>query len=742
MKILRRILIVFLALVAIAAIAGTAFYFITTKNSRLDEGKLYLSESYATVYDAADEKIADVSSENANKKVKLSGLPDHVKNAFISTEDKRFYKHNGLDYARIAKATLKNLTSRSFKQGASTISQQLVKNTHLTNEKTLSRKLKEIKLTRALEKKYSKDEILEMYLNTIYFGHNCYGIASASNYYFGKDAESLSQAESAMLAAVIRSPGNYSPFINPQKCLSARNAVLKRMREQGYISESDYEKEILSPLPEKKDNGIASKSYLQCAYEEFENLPIYSPYAFTRGYKIYTYMDSGLQNYVENLKTDADRSGKSIVVENNATCGIAAYYSTEGNIPRQPGSLFKPLAVYAPAIEENLLSACTPIADEKTNFDGYAPSNYKDVYHGYVTCRQALAQSLNVPAVKTLSRLGIDKSEKYLSRMGLRLSGKDKNLSLALGGVSEGYTLTQLTGAFSVFANEGYFSPPAFIRKIEDSEGNIVYERKLLSVKVFSEDTVYIVNDILKSAAKEGTAKKLAALPFDVCAKTGTCGSEKGNTDAYAVSYTKDYTVNIWMGNADNKLTDITGGGLPCHYAMLIDKKIYKDKRPTPFHDSENIEEAVLDKISFDKYHSVVQADENQPKKYTFTDIFRKSNLPKETSKFFKTPEAKASVAYKNNRVFIKLSQTEYYDIMVKRTLNGKSKVIYEGKYEQVLTDDNILPNEKYEYTVIPYYTTDGGEKIFGKELRLPVVYTKSAKKNATISDHFDWWEN
>ena len=737
MKVFGKIMLIVGAALLIALAAFVLFALIATANVKLDPERLHTESAQVQLLASDGEKIA-----SPKQYVGLETLPSHLPAAFVAVEDKRFYAHGGLDVLRIGKAALKNIASFSFREGASTISQQLIKNTHLSGEKTIRRKLKEWKLTFELEKSYSKEQILELYLNSIYFGHSAFGVGSAAQYYFGKDAGELLPAESAMLAALVRSPNRYSPFINAEKCRNVRNSILARMQALGYLSSEDAAAAQNAPLPSAAAGEGSGNTYLSAVRDELQNIPLASPYSLLHGCKIYTYMNASLQSYVEELKTDADRSGKSILICDNRSGGAAAWFTTEGTFRRQPGSLLKPLAVYAPAIEENLLSACTPIADEKTNFDGYAPSNYKDVYHGYVTCRQALAQSLNVPAVKTLSRLGIDKSEKYLSRMGLRLSGKDKNLSLALGGVSEGYTLTQLTGAFSVFANEGYFSPPAFIRKIEDSEGNIVYERKLLSVKVFSEDTVYIVNDILKSAAKEGTAKKLAALPFDVCAKTGTCGSEKGNTDAYAVSYTKDYTVNIWMGNADNKLTDITGGGLPCHYAMLIDKKIYKDKRPTPFHDSENIEEAVLDKISFDKYHSVVRADENQPKKNTFTDIFRKSNLPKETSKFFKAPEAKASVAYKNNRVFIKLSQTEYYDIMVKRTLNGKSKVIYEGKCEQVLTDDNILPNEKYEYTVIPYYTTDGGEKIFGKELRLPVVYTKSAKKNATISDHFDWWEN
>lgn len=742
MKVVRNIFIIMLAFILVAAVACTAYYFIATADVRLQKEKLLPSDDYATVLDVYGKEAAEISFVNADKKVSVSELPEYTKTAFIASEDKKFYRHHGLDYARIVKAAMTNIGARSFKQGASTISQQLIKNTHLTNEKTFKRKLREIKLTRQLEKNYSKDEILELYLNTIYFGHNCYGIAGAADFYFSKSAQTLTPAESAMLAAIIRSPNNYSPFVNASKCLSARNSVLKRMFEQGYISEAEYESAKNEPLPVRAENSISSRSYLRGVSEELESLTeIYSPYRILRGAKIYTYLEPELQKYLENLSTDADRSGKSILIENNKTYGIAACYTSEGNIPRQPGSLIKPLAVYAPALEENIISACTPIADEKTDFDGYSPSNYKDAYHGYVSARRALAESMNVPAVKILSKLGIEKSETYLSAMGLKLEEEDKTLSLALGGISRGFTLRKIAAAYALFANEGVFAPSAFISKIVDCEGNILYQRNPIKTRVFSDDTVFIINDMLKEAVKSGTAKKLASFRFDLCAKTGTVGNEEGNTDAYAVSYTSEHTVGVWMGNADNAKTDITGGGLPCHYAMLINKFLYTDAPPAPFAASQNVQSASIDQISYEKYHEVLLADPKEPRSFTFEDIFRKSNLPAQTSDLFSSAKTEADISCRNNKVYIDICQAEYFDICVKRKNNGQSKIIYEGKNKQIC-DDDIKEKVKYIYSVTPYFTDKDGNKVYGSELILPEIYVKKFVQDSKEDRYGAWWKD
>lgn len=736
MKVLTKITIVFLCVLLASATAAAAYYFIATRDTRLEAEKFSLAQNCAVILDNSDHKVSEINFSQKHKTVNVAKIPSYVKDAFISAEDKNFYSHHGLDYKRMLRAALTNLRAGSFKQGASTISQQLVKNTQLSNEKTLARKLKEIKLTLQLEKKYSKDEILEMYLNTIYFGHTCYGIAEAADFYFGKEPSELTLPEGAMLAAVIRSPNNYSPFTNSEKCLNARNSVLRRMFTLGKISESEYEKAENQPLPQPREKSFSSDSYLDAVYEEFQNLPLFSPYKLREGFRIYTYMDETMQEYIRQLSTDADRSGKSLIVCNNQTRGVSAFFSTEGNLRRQPGSAVKPLAVYAPALEENLISPCTPICDEATDFGGYAPANYHDKYCGWISVQDALAQSLNIPAVKILNELGIEKSCAYLQRLNLPVLDTDKNLSLALGGMTEGFTLPELSAAYAAFANGGQFAPVAFIRKVESEDGEILYERNPIPIRAFSSDTACLTNKMLHSCVQNGTAKKLNILPFEVCAKTGTSGTEKGNTDAWTISYTTLHTVGVWMGNADNSLTNITGGGLPCHYAMLILKKQYQNSAPQNFTDDPDIVTCTLDKIAYDKDHILRLASQNQPTATTFTELFRKSNCPKDQTSDLITENC--SLRLENNTVMIDLCQTEYYNYLIKRENRSKTKTIFDGKANASFHDKTVKAGEKYVYTVCPYSINDKGERIYGKEIRLPAVIIPKTPKD--IPDN--WWEH
>lgn len=734
MKILLKSLIAFLCLLLILFTVFAVYAFVVTRDAKLDVAKFEQASKYISIYDGDDKKLSELSLYGANKSVHADELPDHVKNAFIAAEDKNFYRHHGLDYKGIARAIVKNIQARSFRQGASTISQQLVKNTQLSSEKTLARKLKEIKLTKQLERRFSKNKILESYLNTIYFGHGCYGIAGAANYYFGKEPADLSAAEGATLAAVIRSPNNYSPFVAPEKCKKVRDGILKQMLSLGYLTQSEYDEAVQQPLPLRSENSIGSQCYLAAVYDELESLPIFAPYELRNGWNIYTYMDSALQKYTEELHTDADRSGKAIAICDNKTGGIRVWYSTEGNLRRQPGSAIKPLAVYAPAAEENLISPCTPILDEKTGFGGYTPSNYKDNYRGWVSVRQALADSLNIPAVKILDMLGTDVSAAYLQRLGLPLPEEDKTLALALGGISHGYTPTEMAGAYAALA-DGVYTQPAFIRKILSADGKTVYERSPQKRRVFSESTAALISDMLRTAAKTGTAKKLATLPFEICAKTGTSGTEKGNTDAWTVSYTTAHTVSVWMGNADNSLTDITGGGLPCHYALLLNKKLYAKSTPENF-SRDGLTECRIDKIAYERDHEVLRASDAQPDKYTFTELFRSDRLPEQTSSTFETPRAQAEISYSNGTVTILLSDTEYYSFRIRRTGGGKTVTVADGPCAGGVTDSDLRADTVYTYTVIPYFRDAGGNIHEGEPIVLPSVY---CNKPDTIPP--EWWK-
>ncbi|MBQ8446781.1 MAG: transglycosylase domain-containing protein, partial [Clostridia bacterium] len=401
MKIIKKLLWLGFVLFMLATIFALGYYVAVTKNIAIDPQKLMLNEKSIVVYDQNGEPIKGVSALSRAQTVTIAEIPQHVKDAFICTEDKRFYKHGGFDTLRFGRAVLNNLKAGSFKEGASTISQQLIKNTHLTQEKTVKRKLQEWKLTRQLEKRYTKDEILEKYLNTIYFGHNCFGIVSAADFYFQKSPRELSLADSAILAGLVKSPNYYSPFKNPERCQKRKNSVLNLMQKNGKITEIQQKAAQNEPLPLlnplQKNTG-----FLHFVFDELTDIS--EKYDFTVGghVEIETCLDPKLQCELEELATSVTETDKIIMVLDNERHLFKACVSSVGNIKRLPGSLIKPLLIYAPALEENVLAPATPILDEKINYHGYSPENYGGIYHGYVSMREAVEKSLNVPAVKCL----------------------------------------------------------------------------------------------------------------------------------------------------------------------------------------------------------------------------------------------------------------------------------------------------------------------------------------------------
>lgn len=715
-----------LGVLAALVIAALVYYFAVTAGSKLSSEKLALPETALSVFNADGGRM---NAKSENRIAPLSECPDHLPSAFVAVEDKRFYSHNGFDYKRIGKALLKNAASFSFKEGASTISQQLIKNTHLSGEKTVKRKLKELKLTRALEAHYSKEQIMELYLNSIYFGHNAFGVRNAANFYFGKDVSELSPAESATLAALVKSPNRYSPFKDAEKCLTRRNFVLKLMREQGYLSDADYAEAVKTELPpaphvteEKND------SYLSLVYDE-----LYALYPESDGdllnLRVYTYEEPALQAELEKIKAESDVGA---VVQDNRTHAIRAYYSTAGTIKRLPASTVKPLLVYAPALEENVITPATPLLDEKTDFSGYCPSNYGGTYHGYVSARYALAHSLNVPAVKILNTLGVEKACAYLNKMELPVGKEDYSLALALGGMREGFTLPSLASAYSTFACMGNFAPARTIRKIEDANGRVIYEHNPITHKVFSDDVCFLINDMLRETAESGTAKKLSSLGFPVCAKTGTGANANGNTDAYTVSYTQNDTVAVWLGNKDNSPITATGGGLPANIAYSINKYLYRHAPPEPFGNCDGVEKLSFDREEYENNHKILLSDPAAPQLFEMSDYFRKCARPQETSSRFSVPTIqKPSIYVKNGAVKIVLCHAEYYDYIIKRENRGKTEVIYNGKYRENIYDNSVRSGESYTYCVIPLYAGKEGAPVY-----LPSVKIDSGNY---VPD--DWWD-
>ena len=717
-KFLKITGIVLLCLIIISS-ALFFTYLILTKDAKLDPAKLNSSNASITLLDDFGGEIT-AASLGGKQNIELKNLKPDTINAFIASEDRTFFKHNGLNFKRILKALYRNITSGSFKEGASTISQQLIKNTHLTGDKTISRKLNEIRLTGELEKKYSKEQILEMYLNTIYFGHNCYGLESAAKFYFSKSAEELNLSESATLAGLLSSPNNYSPFKNPEKCLMRRNLVLKAMKDCKFISDGQYENTLKSPINAQKNSEKGSFSdYTEAVFDELGEIDI-DFYGLTDGCKILTYLNPEAQKNIENYEYGCDNA----VLITNKSGGISAFKSTIGFAKRQPGSTIKPLAVYAPAIEEKLISPYTKILDEKIDFGGYSPENNDKKYHGYVTVADSIKFSYNVPAVKTLNSLTLENAEKYLKLMNINLEEDEKNLSFALGGMKYGLNLCQIADGYSCFSNGGVYSPSKFIKKIVDKSGKTIYENTPIKQKVFSQGTCSLMNETLIETAKSGTAKKLKDFKFDVAAKTGTCGDAEGNTDAYAIAYTSQNTIAVWLGDKDNKKSDITGGNQACQAAKNIISSLYSSEYPEKLETQKGTETIEIDFEEYDKNNKIILADGCSPDLNKFKVKCLPEQKPKLTSTRFSSPEIiSPKISVQNNQVKIELCQTKYYAYLINRAKNGQNELIYDGKWKNCISDN---PSEGvYVYSVTPYYF-DGKTKHMGKTLNLPAVNISS----------------
>ena len=725
MKRAIKIITILIGILSVLILTALFYYLSVTKNEKLDRDKLTLNTRCIRLYDGSG---AEMQSANKQSAAPYSSFPQALPNAFVAVEDKNFYRHNGFDYKRIVKAAMKNVASFSFSQGASTISQQLIKNTHLTGEKTINRKLKEFKLTQILENRYSIEVIMELYLNSIFFGHSAFGIRDAARYYFGKAVEDLAPADCAMLAALVKSPNRYSPFKEAEKCLARRNLVLSLMQKQGYLTDAEYTEAINTPLPATPVE-TAEDDYVTRVYEELTELfpDIGSDNA--ADLRVYTFCDRNLQSELNKLQAESDFS---VLVRDNVSHGIKAIRATAGALKRLPASAIKPLLVYAPAFEENIVSPLTPILDQKTDFGGYSPDDYGGATNGYVSVRQAIAKSINIPAVKILNELGAERGAAYLKKMNLDIPEEDYSLALALGGMKEGFTLPALADGYATFANQGNFAPSRTIARIEDGRGKTLYRFMPAPQRVFSEDVSCIMNDVLQTTVQSGTAKKLKTLPFPVCAKTGTGGTDAGNTDAYTISYTKNDVVAVWMGNRDNTPITATGGGLPANMALRVWKSLYTDSKPDPFPVCDDVVTLDYDLEEYETNQKILIADPLAPVYTRGTEIFRKSNLPLAKSEKFTLPNIETpKVSVKNQTVYFELCQTKYYDYVIKRENRGKTTTIYNGKYQKTICDNSVRAGESYRYTVIPIYNGTEGRAVVLPLVRIP-------KTNALPDE---WWD-
>lgn len=712
MKLFLKILLPTVFSLVIVFTGALIYYSSITNGVELDVSKLENTTSACSVYDENGCEITSTDGFTVENEP-----PKNLRNAFVAIEDKRFYSHRGVDYKSMARAVINNLKSGKIKEGASTITQQLIKNVYLSGEKTLNRKLKEIKLAGQLEKTYSKDEILNLYLNKIYYGEGSYGVVAAAKRYFGKEPGNLSLSECATLAAIVKAPSTYSPYKNYELCKGRRNLVLKEMLSQGFIEETDYGSAVSEPitLADKTDENISDFSD-ETICEAIEILHKENAEQLN-GYKIYTSVNRDLQKTLPTPTISNTARDFIALVTDNSVGKIIAYKSTIGQIRRCPASAAKPWLVYAPAIEEMYVTEATKILDEKTDFGGYTPSNVGKNYRGYVSVKEAMSKSLNVPTVKIANSLGIKKIKEYAKKMGISFTNDD--LSVSLGNLSGGITLKDLTSAYSPFFSGGYYKKVGFITKIVNPEGKTVYESDNIGkIKIFSESTCFIVNDMLKETVKTGTAKKLATLDVPVYAKTGTNGNENGNSDAYCIAYTPEYTVSVWMGNANETLmpNSITGGTEPAKTAKEIFSCLYKNKTVKDFDVPDSVKYVEIDKKEYENNQRLVLPDTSSRDNPSFW--FAVGTEPKGHENIIMPviKDYKITVNNGNIIIFVNADDGVSYSLTDK-----KNHISLFGKGKSELVIKNTIKGIKYDFTITPY-SRNGDDITFGKEIKLPSV--------------------
>ncbi|ODA40873.1 PBP1A family penicillin-binding protein [Desulfosporosinus sp. BG] len=605
-KFWKRVFISLTALL-ILFISGFSIYV-----STLDVSKLQSPLAQPTyIYDRYENKVSELSSSKIDP-VPIEKVPKTMQQAIVATEDRRFYEHQGVDIWSIFRALVHDLRSGNFSEGGSTITQQLAKNMFLPTDKTLNRKLKEAAYAFKIELTLSKDQILEEYLNQIYFGEGRWGIQNAAQYYFGKNVQDLDLAESAMLAGLPKAPSLFNPVKDKEKALERRNVVLSLMKEQNYISEADYERAHSSPITLRK--GVLDT--LSGKFEPYVNYVLdeaISLYGFTEdqlltgGLQIYTEMDPKVQQAAEDVYNDNQyfpqgkpdqivQSGMAIIDQHNGGIrglvgnreqSVFRAFDHATQLKRQPGSSIKPLAVYGPALEKGY----TPnslLYDGPLNINGYSPKDYDYQYRGQVTMENALQNSWNIPAVWLLNEVGLDSGMSFAQRAGLPLTTNDRTLSLALGGLTTGVSPLQMAQAYGAFANLGTMNKAYAIDKIASANGYVFAQAKSESVQVTDPQNAYTMTKLLENVVNNGTGKN-AFLGRPTAGKTGSVelphtqefsGIAKGAKDVWFVGYTPELTAAIWMGydkTDQNHYLTISGGSGPAVVFYEVLSRALKD---------------------------------------------------------------------------------------------------------------------------------------------------------------------
>ncbi|MCI5836665.1 MAG: PBP1A family penicillin-binding protein [Veillonellaceae bacterium] len=537
------------------------------------------------VFDIKGRLIRTIHAEENRLPVDLEQVPVHLQQAFLAAEDIRFYDHMGIDPRSILRAVWANIGQQGIAQGGSTITQQLARNAFLTQNRTLERKFQEAILALQIEREYTKPQILEMYMNQIYFGQGAYGVQTASRIYFGKDVSELSLAQCALLAGLPQSPNYYSPFNNLEAAKSRQATVLNQMAKYEFITAEEAEEAKEADLGLRSQETLTSggeAGYFVSYIEQLISEKYDAEVLYKEGLKIYTTLDLDMQRAAEEALAAnlpdyyTDENGLlqpqgAIVAINPHNGYILAMVGGRGTdhfnravqAVRQPGSAFKPF-VYLTGIEKGM-SPGTLVDDSPLTIGGWSPQNYSRSFSGKVTLRYALMHSINVPVVRVAQQVGMHNVLANAENMGIStlvFSGamNDDNLASALGGLTQGVTPLDMAAAYGVMANGGVRVAPSAIIRVVDRNGNVLEENSPRETQVISEKTAYVITNMLESAVLHGTGGN-AYIGRPMAGKTGTTDDTK---DAWFVGYTPDVSAAVWIGDDfDSNLQGLTGGTIP-----------------------------------------------------------------------------------------------------------------------------------------------------------------------------------
>ncbi|MDQ0161575.1 PBP1A family penicillin-binding protein [Aeribacillus alveayuensis] len=730
---LKKILIAFLFIGIVGMIAGAATlaYYIAGAPP-LNENQLK-GQLSSKVYDMYGNQIYEIGTEKTTY-VKIDDIPDQVKNAFIATEDVRFYEHNGIDLIRFGGAVIANIQEGFGAEGASTITQQLVKLSFLSPEKTIQRKVQEAWLALQVEQKYSKDQILEMYLNRVYYPGNYYGVARAAEAFYGKTLDELSLDEVAMLAGMVKNPHGYNPRENPEAAEKRRNVVLMLMEKHGFISKEEADqakqKSVTASLVNPTEKSNQYYAFIEQVIEEIrEHLDI-DPSA--AGLKIYSTLDPDAQSYIENLL-----NGDQLNFRNeHLQAGVALLDTETGEIraigggrnqpiggfnyavdtKRQPGSTIKPILDYGPAIEYLKWSTYHQIEDAPYTYSNGTPiNNYDNRYKGWMSIRQALADSRNIPALKALQEVGLDRAKEFAEGLGIKLD--EISEAYAIGGFKEGVSPLQMAGAFSAFGNNGIYIKPHAVKKVELADGTVI-ELSPEPVEAMSDYTAFMITDMMKSVVQYGTGTRANVAGLHIAGKTGTTNftpEEKqkynvpkgGAKDSWFVGYTPKYTAAVWTGfeKNDEKM-----------HLDRIDQRLAKDIfREVIKHVSKG------DRSDFKQPNSVVKlaiekgtnpaklASEFTPKDMITYEYFVKGKEPTKVSNKYqqvdKPSDLQVSYDERAQAVTVKwLYGEEFLDDVsfeVRLAINDNNYKVATTTKEMVYTVSNVEPGNVYKFQII-----------------------------------------